>query len=232
MITLHTFGEAFGLPDASPFVIKAHLLLKLSGQPYQTAPFAGGMNIGPKGKRPFIVDEGVTIADSTLIRFHLEKKYQKDFGENRSARDQGLGWAIEKMCEEHLYFALVYFRWLYQDNFEKGPAQFFDKVPVLLRPLVKKMAIRNVQKTLHFQGLGRHSEAEISQLACRDMDALAAVLGNQDWFGGASPCATDATAGAFLMSMLCDQLPCPPLAYAQKHTNLVAYAKRVQAQFF
>lgn len=94
MITLHTFGEAFGLPDASPFVIKAHLLLKLSGQPCQTAVFAGGMNIGPKGKRPFILDEGLTVADSTLIRFHLEQKYQKDLNENLSARDNGLGWAI------------------------------------------------------------------------------------------------------------------------------------------
>lgn len=232
MITLHTFGEAFGLPDASPFVIKAHILLKLSGQPYQTQPFAGGMKIGPKGKRPFIVDGGVTIADSTLIRFHLEKKYQKDFDEKLSARGKGLGWAIEKMCEEHLYFALVYFRWLYQDNFEKGPAQFFDKVPTLLRPLVKKMAIRNAQKTLHYQGLGRHTEAEISLLACRDIDALAEILGEQDWFGGASPCATDASAGAFLMSLLCGQFPSPPLEYAKTHPTLVAYAQRVQAQFF
>ena len=36
MITLYTFGPAFGLPDASPFVIKAELLLKLAGLPYQT----------------------------------------------------------------------------------------------------------------------------------------------------------------------------------------------------
>lgn len=136
------------------------------------------------------------------------------------------------MCEEHLYFALVYFRWLYQDNFAKGPAHFFDKVLALLRPLVKKMAIRNVRKTLYFQGMGRHSEADIRRLACRGIDALAAVLGVQAWFGGALPCASDATTGAFLVSLLCGQLACPLSEHAQTHANLVAYAKRVQEQFF
>ena len=31
MITLATFGPAFGLPDPSPFVTKADVLLKISG---------------------------------------------------------------------------------------------------------------------------------------------------------------------------------------------------------
>jgi hypothetical protein len=34
MITLYTFGPYFGLPDGSPFVLKAMLLLKLAGLEY------------------------------------------------------------------------------------------------------------------------------------------------------------------------------------------------------
>ena len=30
MITLYTFGPAFGLPDPSPFVMKAQMLLKIA----------------------------------------------------------------------------------------------------------------------------------------------------------------------------------------------------------
>ena len=33
MITLFTFGPSFGLPDASPFVMKDELLLKMDGLP-------------------------------------------------------------------------------------------------------------------------------------------------------------------------------------------------------
>ncbi len=232
MITLYTFGPAFGQPDPSPFVMKAMALLKLSGQPYTTDVFAGGPNLGPKGKRPFIVDEGVTVADSTLIRFHLEQKYGLDFDAHLTPQQKGVTWAVEKMCEEHLYFAAVYFRWMVDENFNKGPATFFNKVPALIRPLVRAAMRNKTRKMLNAQGMGRHTEAEIAPLACRDIDALAQVLGDADWFGGASPCAADASAGAFVVACLCELFDTPLLARAKSHKNLVAYAQRVQSRFF
>ena len=36
MITLIHFPPALGLPDASPFVVKVMVLLKLAGQPYRS----------------------------------------------------------------------------------------------------------------------------------------------------------------------------------------------------
>ena len=232
VITLHTFGPSFGLPDPSPFVIKAHLLLKLSGLAYEAKAFAGGLNIGPKGKRPFIEDDGETVADSTLIRMHLERKHGKDLDAHLSSRDKGLSWAVEKMCEEHLYFGMMYFRWLYKDNFQKGPAHFFDKVPALVRPLVQSMALRNVKKMLHAQGLGRHSEADLALLIQKDIDALAAILSDREWIGGASACAADASVGAFVISALCETFAGPPLERVKSHPSLVAYAQRVRQQFF
>ncbi len=232
MITLHTFGPAFGQPDPSPFVMKAMALLKLSGQSYTTDVFAGGTHLGPKGKRPFIVDEGLTVADSTLIRFHLEQKYGLDFDAHLTPQQKGVTWAVEKMCEEHLYFAAVYFRWMVDENFNKGPATFFNKVPALIRPLVRAAMRGKSRKMLHTQGMGRHTEAEIAQMACRDIDALAQVLGDADWFGGASPCAADASAGAFVVACLCELFDSPLLTRAKSHKNLVDYAQRVQSRFF
>src|SRR5688572_11570555 len=62
MITLYTFGPRFGLPDASPFVMKAELLLKMSGVDYRC--IASGPRGAPKGKLPFIEDNGTKVADS------------------------------------------------------------------------------------------------------------------------------------------------------------------------
>jgi len=60
MITLYTFGPHFGLPDASPFVMKAEMLLKLSGLPYETN--TRGFGKAPKGKLPYIRDgEAVVV---------------------------------------------------------------------------------------------------------------------------------------------------------------------------
>jgi len=36
MITLYSFGPGFGLPDPSPFVTKAEVLLKMAELPYRT----------------------------------------------------------------------------------------------------------------------------------------------------------------------------------------------------
>jgi hypothetical protein len=46
MITLHSFGPGFGLPDPSPFCIKAEILLRMSGLPFQRV--TGNMRSAPK----------------------------------------------------------------------------------------------------------------------------------------------------------------------------------------
>ena len=58
MITLYGFGPAMGLPELSPFVTKAHILLKMAGLPYETVTTFGGFRKAPKVKIPYIRDEG------------------------------------------------------------------------------------------------------------------------------------------------------------------------------
>ena len=86
MITLEGFGPAFGLPDPSPFVTKAEMLLKMAGLPY--AVDTGGFNKAPKGKLPYIIDNGEIIADSTFIRWHIEREYNIDFDRGLSAEQR------------------------------------------------------------------------------------------------------------------------------------------------
>ncbi len=134
MIILYTFGPYFGLPDPSPFVMKAEVLLKMANLPFETD--TGGFNKAPKGKLPYIADDGEIIADSTLIRLHIERKYGFDFDAGLSLPERGIAWAFEKMCEDHLYWAGLHARWMVDENFDKGPRRFFDAVPSPLRPLV------------------------------------------------------------------------------------------------
>src|SRR4051794_27366484 len=105
MITLYAFGPAFGLPDPSPFVTKAEVLLKMAGQPFRID--TGGFNKAPKGKLPYIDDGGEKIGDSTFIRQHLERKYGIDFDNGLSAEQRAVAWAFEKMAEDNLYWTLV-----------------------------------------------------------------------------------------------------------------------------
>src|SRR5215471_15398166 len=127
MITLYNFGPAFGLPDPSPFVTKAEILLKMAGLPYRTD--ITGFRKAPKGKLPYIDDDGEKIADSTFIRFHIEKKYRFDFDRSLDAEQRAIAWAFEKLAEDHIYWAIVEARWCDRANFNQGPRKFFDAVP-------------------------------------------------------------------------------------------------------
>ena len=158
MINLYTFGPYFGLPDASPFVMKAEVLLKRANLPFETD--TGGFDKAPKGKLPYIADDGEIIADSTLIRLHIERKYDFDFDAGLSPPERGVAWGFEKMCEDHLYWAGLHARWMVDENFDKGPRRFFDAVPSTLRPLVVLMTRRQVRRNLW-----GHTMAEMDQLA-------------------------------------------------------------------
>ncbi len=132
MITLYTFGPHFGLPDPSPFVTKAEILLKMAGLPYRAD--TGGFAKAPKGKLPYIDDDGKKVADSTFIRRHLERKYGVDFDRGLSPEQRASAWAFEKMAEDNLYWAALDSRWNDDANFARGPAVFFRKIPAPVRP--------------------------------------------------------------------------------------------------
>ena len=230
MITLYAFGPMFGLPDASPFVTKAEALLKMSGLPYRRD--LSGFSKAPKGKLPYISDDGKTIADSSFIRLHLERQHAVDFDAGMSPHDRGIAWAVEKMCEDHLYWIMVNYRWLDDANFAKGPAHFFDNVPGPMRGLVRRMVRHKVRKTLHAHGMGRHSLAEMNELGELALASIAATLGEQPYLMGAKRCGADATVFAFVASILCPHFDSPVRALAERHDNLVAYCNRMTQELF
>lgn len=230
MITLYTFGPFFGSPDASPFVMKGEMLLKIAGLPYETS--TRGFTRAPKGKLPYIKDGDAIIADSTLIRLHLEKKYGFDFDRGLSERDKGVAWNVEKMLEDHLYWVMVYWRWMIDENFDRGPRHFFDRAPALLRPLICAMVRKKVRANLHGHGIGRHSDVEKSALADRGVQALSQVLGDNRYLMGDQVCGADATAFAFIAGGLPEVFVSPLQKKLAGTPNLVAYHDRMMAEFF
>ncbi|HEU4780668.1 MAG TPA: glutathione S-transferase family protein [Steroidobacteraceae bacterium] len=230
MITLYTFGPGFGLPDPSPFVMKGEMLLKLAKLEYQAD--TKGFLRAPKGKLPYIDDHGTLIADSTLMRLHFEQKYSIDYDRGLSARERGIAWAIEKMLEDHLYWVLVYWRWMKDDNFERGPAKFFKRAPAFIRPLVKWKVRGNVRRNLHAHGISRHNEAEMTRMSDRAIEAIAQVLGDNKYLMGNEPCGADATAFAFIAGALSPVFESPAHAKARSLPNLVAYRDRMMSEFY
>ena len=229
MIKLATFGPAFGLPDPSPFVVKADVLLQMSGLPFEKV--AGDIRKAPKGKLPYIDDEGTCVPDSTFIRMHLETKHGIDFDRGLTPQQRGAAWAIEKMLEDQLYWVVIKERWLDDANFAKGPAMFFKSIPRPIRGLIVRSVRKDLRRTVHGHGLGRHSTAEINLLARRSIKAVSDVLGDNEYLTGSNLCGADATVYAFMNSALTPFFESEMRPIVLEHSNIVSYCERMRRRF-
>jgi glutathione S-transferase len=230
MIKLYAFGPVFGLPDPSPFVLKTHVQLQMSGLDFELA--SGGPGMAPKGKLPFIDDDGTVVGDSTLIRDHLEAAHGVDFDAGLDGRQKATAWAVEKMLEEHLYWAIVLARWADDVNFAKGPSVFFNAVPEPARDQARAAGRERVLANSQAHGLGRHSPAEIDALSARSLGSLAEILGGGPYLIGDKPCGADATAFAFVAAAATPFFETRVRRQAESHPNLMAYRDRLMGQYF
>ena len=226
MITLFGFGPAFGLPDPSPFVMKTEVQLKMAGLPFKRE--RRGPQAAPKGKIPFIEDDGVVIGDSTFIRRHIEVAHGVDFDSQLSEAQKASAWAVERMLEDHLYWAILHARWMDDANFAKGPAHFFDGAPDGVREAARERS----RVALASHGLGRHTSGEVLYLGTCSLQSLAGVLGTKPYLMGDEPCGADATAFAMVAGVLTPFFETPLRTAALGHANLVSYVQRMMQRYY
>jgi glutathione S-transferase len=226
MLIFYGFGSAFGLPDPSPFVMKSEVHLRMAGVPYRFERAAPGS--APKGKIPFIRVGAHRLGDSTFIRAHIEREYHFDFDKGLSDAERAQAWAVERMLEDHLYFAILHVRWLDDENWEKGPSHFFDGAA----EGVAETARERVRVKLDGHGLGRHREEEIMELGGRSVAALSALLGDKPYLFGDEPSGADATAFAFAAGVLTPFFDSALRKRAERFRNLVAYCERMTQRYY
>ena len=231
MITLHQFPPALGLPNASPFCLKLELYLRMANLPYRNA-YTLELHKAPKGKLPWIDDDGVALADSGLIIDYLKRKYGDPLDGDLSPLQRAQALAITRLVEEHLYWTVLHDRWISEAGWALTGPGFFGGMPWPLRAIVPIVARRGIRAELRGHGMGRHTPEQIHALGTADIDALAELLGDQPYFLGAQATSVDAVAGAFLANILMVPLETPVKAAAAGHANLVAYCRRVAQRYF
>ena len=231
MIRLFIFPPLMaGTPNPGPFCVKLETALRLAGVPYETCHVTRP-DQGPKGKIPYVEIDGERIGDSTLILERLKETRGVDLDAHLSPRERAQSLALQRMLEEHLYFILVYSRWIEPTNWEKIRKLFFGNMPLPLRLIVPRMAHKGTAEKLYGQGIGRHTRDEIYAFGARDLDALSEVLGDKPFVFGDKPSLADATAFAFVVSIIGPDFDSPLKAHAMSLPNLVAYAERMGEVF-
>jgi len=230
MLKLVTFPPAFGAPSASSFGVKALCLLRMAKVDFEVA--YGDPRKAPKGKLPMLVDGDKTIPDSEDIRSYLEQKISVDFDAGLSPEQRAISRAVIRMCDEHLYFALVCDRWLNDANWEIVRETFFGMIPKLVRGFITKKIRQKARDNVYAQGMGRHTVEERFVRADKDIAAIMALLGDKPFLFGDTPTAADASAAPVLASFAGS----PTETLLSKRVNadapLIAYLERVREALY
>lgn len=227
---LHGWGAMFDLPSPSPYVTKTDIQLQMLGLEFERA--LADLDAVGKHKAPYVIDDGQLIEDSAFIRRHFEGKTGRDLDAALTPAQRGAAWALGGMLENRLTQVIVCERWLIDENFDRGPRQFFAAVPEPMREAVIAQVREDMARTMHGSGIARHSRAEQLEIAGADIAAAAAMLGDQQWLFGDAPSAVDATAFGVLVacSTRFFDSHLPDLIAA--HANLTAYLERMQQTYW
>lgn len=225
MIDLYQFTPAFGHANLSAPCMKVEAFLRLSEIPFQILAEDNPAN-GPKGKLPFIRDNGLIIGDSELIMDYLESKYDFAMDGHLDSVTRANHHAFGRMLDHHLYWAIAYSRWVDEHNWSAMKQELFGAIPPPISSVIAAKVRRDMKRQLHEQGLGRHSADEIYSMAKKDIDNLAMLLDGKRWFGGDYVCKLDISAVAYLSNILLTDMPSPMADHLKQHNNLLRYTER------
>jgi len=230
MLKLVTFPPAFGAPSASSFGVKALCFLHMAKAEFEVV--YGDPRKAPKGKLPMLLDGDTTIPDTEDIRTYLEQKFDVDFDAGLTPEQRATSRAVIRMCDEHLYFALVCDRWLNDANWAVVRAQFFGMIPRLVRGVITKKIRQKARDNVFAQGMGRHTVEQRFVRADKDIAAIMVLLGDKPFLFGDRPGAADASAAPVLASFAGSPTKTLLSERICSDARLMAYLHRVQAALY
>jgi glutathione S-transferase len=196
VIQVHVVPGAFGTLSLSPFCTKLMVWFKLADLPHEIV--LASMMRSPKGKVPFIEENGVLMGDSQLCIEHLTAKYGVAIDVGLSPADLALGRAVRRMIEEGTYWTSVYNRWEMDQGYLAVRPAFMAFMPPVLGHFIVPSLRRKIRKALHAQGTGRHAEIEVQTMGVADLNAVRDLMGDHRFFFGDEPRSIDATIFAFV----------------------------------
>ena len=233
MIKLYQFRRTWGIPNQSHFCCKVETYLRFAGLGYEMV--ATLPTVSPKGKLPYIEDGENTVADSDFIIRYLKENYGDPLDVDLTMEQKALGVAIQRVCEDHLFWATMYSRWNYSDeNWAEIKDTIFHAVPLpkFMQPFLEVFFRWQIRRQIFGHGLGRHQPEEVFQLAKDDLDSLAVFLGDKPYFLGDTPNSVDACAFGFLINTLGCPIESPIKDYALSKPNLVGFCERVMTEYY
>ncbi|MBT4163145.1 MAG: glutathione S-transferase family protein [Gammaproteobacteria bacterium] len=229
MITLVTLPSAFGLRNVSPFCLKVEMALTHLGLDFDIKTEADPRKT-PKGKLPYLIIDGEKLADSELIFEKLDNISQGGLYGKLTPEEKAMGTAFTRLAEDHLYWLGVASRWLDDDWFPHIVEGFFGFIPGIVRGFASRSARKEVAKTFHLQGLGRHTLEEQKRFAGRDLQAIADIVSKHNYIVGDRLTVYDFIVAGMLSGFMDNQPPTWLSDIANGYPSLRQYLEQIQRE--
>lgn len=230
-IKLFQFPRMFGIPNLSPFCCKLETWLRIAELPYEIVETRDPRS-GPRGKLPFIEDDGARIADSSVIIEHLVRSRGVDPDAHLDASQRATALLVQRTLEEHYAFVLAYTHLVREDGVRHTRARF-DSVPAFVRPFVARAVHKAISKALWQQGLLRYSESEIVDAAIRDWRAvLDSMSKSGPFFFGERATTVDAIMFGTLATSVLTPIESPIRTFLRSQPACLEYTERLYERFF
>ncbi|MGD9603216.1 MAG: glutathione S-transferase family protein [Gammaproteobacteria bacterium] len=235
MIKVYGLAKTWDFPDASPYVCKLVMWLRLARLPYELhyVPWPQMIERAPRRSVPWIEDtDGEVIHDSQRIidRLTAKRGVRLDAHLDTRARAQMRAW--QRLLEDHYYWAgLVQMRWVEDHNWTIYKQELAAELPPSAEVDQFFQEIRDYLVG-EFRGhaVGKMTVDEVRAVACEDLDALADWLGDSAYFMGARPTSIDAMLYACLLQTYLTPCTSPVVTYARSKPSLEAYFRRLHAE--
>ncbi|KAJ3040766.1 Metaxin-3 [Rhizophlyctis rosea] len=231
-LELFSWGPAWDLPTCDPFCLSVEAYLNLTDTRWKVHD-SSDPKTSPTGELPLLKDGVEVLVGTEKIFAHLKKK-GADLDDHLNSHQRAESLAFITMIEQRLHDALLYTWWLETENFTKSTRPAFSRVlSWTSRYYVPSQIQNNAQNRLGHYGKVIENDKEVSEvysMARECYRALAAKLGQNDYFFGNKPSTLDAVAFGHLAFHAYPSLAEPKLfsLLTFEFPSLIAYVNRMR----
>lgn len=225
-VVIYQFVGAYGMRSLSPFCTKLESYLRLAGISYRSR--LGDPRKAPMGKLPYADVTGERVGDSGAIIDRCRALHDDALDAVLNEEQRALGHLARRTAEEHLYWGLLCARWgddrVWKESYRQAIA---NALPRPVRAFLPGIIRRGVRKSTVAHGLGRQEPAEVTRRVERDLEALAALIGDKPFLLGDTPTSFDCSVYAMVEHLRRTPVEHPTFVAARESGAMVAYCERM-----
>ena len=229
-VELHQFDRFWGLPNASPFCMKAEGYLRWRSIPFDIV--VSGPRNSPSGQVPWVVDGSTVITDSQRIIEHFEAGREDALDGWLGPREEAVAHMLRRVFEFELFWQINYSRWVDPQGWARFGPDVRKRLPLPMRLFGLRMVRRRLAGNCRMLGLRADNRQAAYDRGKAHIRAVSNWLGDSPYMLGERISSVDFSGLGALGNIMRQPARTPLKEYANSLPNLASWLERMWEQTF